>query len=262
MANPIITSTTTRWADSSHISAQMIFANGTGTITVYEGSAVKWSQSTTSGATKSITFTGIEQDKTYRINYIVVSGSLSAAKWDELIGKTPNISTHPDGGVGFGVKAAAKEFRTRYDAFFDGYAKFNGSILASEGIYGPIDGRRYDPDNPYSTREMLTVLPTLTYEDVGVSAGAADSEISNFMKAWSMYQAALFPNLRGFVTALCQPDCEMMVLWWTGGNHDLYGGLPRYSVGWALPSFNDARMFKFGTYNGTWFCYKFAGASV
>ena len=262
MANPIIISTTTRWADDTHISVNMTFANGSGTVIIFQGSNQKWSDSITSGATKTATFTGIDKDNTYRIEYLVTSSSLSATKWDELIGATPVISTHPNGGVGLGVKASEGEFRTRYDAFFDGYAKFNAELLTMNGIYGPIDGRRYDPTDPLSTRSLLTVLPFLTYEDVGVSAGAADSEVSNFLKAWSLYIAGTYPNLEGFVTAIAQPDCNLLILYETGGNYDLVGGIPRYSVGWALPSFNDARMFKFGTYNGTWFCYKFAGTAV
>lgn len=262
MANPVITSTTTRWADDTHISAMMTFANGSGRVIVFVGSLQKWSGTVTSGTAVSITFSGISRSVTYRIEYLVTSGTLSATKWDELIGATPVISTHPNGGVGFGVKASEGELRSRYDAFFDGYAKFNSNILTADGIWGSIDSSRYDPTQPLSTREVLNILPTVDYTILGVSAGANDTEISNFMKEWSKYMAALFPNARGLMTALCQPDCELIVLWWTGGNYDLVSGLPRYSVGWALPSFNDARMFKFGTYNSTWFCYKFAGTTV
>ena len=264
MANPAITSTTTRWADSTHISASMAFASGTGTITVYEGSTQQWTGSTTNNAVKSITFTGIDQSKTYKVNYVVVLSGYSASKWDTLIGETPVISTHPNGGVGLGIKASAGEFRTEYNAFFDGYAKFNDYILAMDGLWGPIDSSRYNPSDPLSTRELLSILPTLTYSNLGLSAGASDAEVSAFMKAWSKYIAALYPNLRGFSTALCQPDCELMVVWWTGGNDSgsLVNGIPKYSVGWAMPSYNDSRMFKFGTYNGTWFCYKFTGTSV
>lgn len=253
MANPVITSTTTRWADATHISAAMSFNVGTGTIIVYEGATQKASVTTTSGATKSITFTGISKSKTYRINYRVVSGSYTASKWDELIGATPVISTHPNGGVTLGAKAASGEFRVKYPSFFDAKAKFNAGLMAY-GIEGTIVGDGSDTP-PNAPAGILFPIPYITNYTLNLPADSSTSGLRTFLTAWIKYLTANFPSSNAYALwlGMCSPGMRCIVLWYPYNTSDVVSGMPRYSMGFLVPFGSDSVVYKFGSNAGTFF---------